>query len=107
MAFIHILPESVELFYDSMTGAEDAHDHRLRMLQITTTNKTAVATPEEEKIIDRHGIFPLPYLLFFVGYCLVLLVDRVLAGEYGHSHAHGNDDHQSNAGHVDEKGQTN
>ena len=104
MAFIHILPESVELFYDSMTGAEDEHGHRLRLLQTTTTNNTTVAAPKEEEHVDRHGIFPLPYLLFFVGYCLVLLVDRVLAGEYGHSHGHGNDDHHTD--HVDEKGQT-
>jgi len=38
----------------------------------------------------------LPYLLFFAGYCLVLLVDRVFAGEYGHSHAHGTNDHHHN-----------
>ena len=36
--------------------------------------------------LDRHSIFPLPYLLFFVGYCLVLLIDRVLAGHYSHNH---------------------
>jgi hypothetical protein len=27
---------------------------------------------------------------------IVLLVDRVLAGEYGHSHSHGSDDHGHN-----------
>ncbi len=93
MAFIHILPASVELYYNTMTGAEDEHDHRLRILQSTNTTSTAIATPEEEKHVDRHGIFPLPYLLFFVGYCLVLLVDRVLAGEHGHSHSHGSHTH--------------
>ena len=44
--------------------------------------------------MDTHGIFPLPYLMFFAGYCLVLLVDRVLAGEHGHSHSHGHHDHE-------------
>jgi hypothetical protein len=35
---------------------------------------------------EHHGIFPLPYLLFFLGYCMVLLVDRVIAGHYSHNH---------------------
>jgi len=45
---------------------------------------------------DGDHAFPLPYLLFFVGYCMVLLIDRVFAGEHGHSHIHGqsnDDDH--------------
>ena len=84
-----------------MTGAEEEHaGHRL--LQVAAKVNTTIATPEkeEEKHVDRHGIFPLPYLLFFAGYCLVLLVDRVFAGEYGHSHAHGANDHHN---HEDEK----
>ena len=32
------------------------------------------------------SIFPMPYLTFFAGYCLVLLVDRVFAGHYSHNH---------------------
>ena len=95
IAFIHILPESVEQYYDAMTGAVDEHDeHRLLQAATTTTtaaaNSTIATTPAH---VDKHGIFPLPYLLFFAGYCLVLLVDRVFAGEYGHSHAHGAHDH--------------
>ena len=35
---------------------------------------------------DLGSIFPLPYLTFFAGYCLVLLVDRVFAGHYSHNH---------------------
>jgi len=96
MAFIHILPEAVEQYYGVMTGEQHSHAHRLLQAAtpvITKTNTTK-AVEEEEKHIDRHGIFPLPYLLFFVGYCLVLLVDRVFAGEHGHSHAHGHHDHQ-------------
>ena len=99
MAFIHILPEAVEQYYDTMLGVKDEHDSH-RLLQATATiiptansNTTVSAVAEEEEHADRHGIFPLPYLLFFAGYCLVLLVDRVLAGEYGHSH--GGHDHHS------------
>lgn len=40
---------------------------------------------ESEAEHEDH-IFPLPYLLFFVGYCLVLLIDRVVAGHYSHNH---------------------
>jgi hypothetical protein len=59
-----------------MTGAEDEHaGHRL--LQAVAKVNTTIATPEkEEEHVDRHGIFPLPYLLFFAGYCLVLLGDE-------------------------------
>jgi hypothetical protein len=74
---------------------DTAHDHRLLQAKVNAT--VAVETEEEHGDHERHGIFPLPYLMFFVGYCLVLLIDRVFAGEYGHSHAH-NDDH-----HHDEK----
>ena len=100
MAFMHILPEAVEQYYGAMTGAEDAHAGH-RMLQATTTttagaNSTIAVAAKEEAHVDRHGIFPLPYLLFFSGYCLVLLVDRVFAGEYGHSHAHETPDHYHN-----------
>ena len=59
-----------------MTGAEDEHaGHRL--LQAVAKVNTTIATPEkEEEHVDRHVIFPLPYLLFFAGYCLVLLGDE-------------------------------
>lgn len=83
------------MYYETMTGAKDEHaDHRLLQAVAVKVNST-LATPakEEEKHVDRHGIFPLPYLLFFAGYCLVLLVDRVFAGEHGHSHVHGGGDH--------------
>ena len=97
MAFIHILPEAVEQYYGAMTGEEDDHaGHRLLKAGSTgvTKTNTTIVVEEEEEHVDRHGIFPLPYLLFFVGYCLVLLFDRVFAGEHGHSHAHGHHDHQ-------------
>jgi zinc transporter ZupT len=100
MAFMHILPEAVEQYYGVMTGAEDAHaGHGHRLLQAPTTaaaNSTIAIAAKEEAHVDRHGIFPLPYLLFFSGYCLVLLVDRVFAGEYGHSHAHETPDDYQN-----------
>ena len=56
MALMHILPEGIELF---------------------------------EMYTEKEGIeepFPLPYLMFFVGFLLVLLVDRVIARAIGHKH---------------------
>jgi zinc transporter ZupT len=110
MAFIHILPEAVEQYYGFMTGEEHSHaGHRLLKTSAANATLTAKGEIEEEKHVDRHGIFPLPYLLFFVGYCLVLLVDRVFAGEHGHSHAHGgqHDHHHHDHEDVDEKAKTN
>jgi zinc transporter ZupT len=80
MAFIHILPESVEQYNDAMAAAEEKSE-------AVSGNSTTAAVPAEEHDHEEHGhIFPLPYLLFFVGYMMVLLIDRVLAGEHGHSH---------------------
>ena len=111
MAFIHILPEAVEQYYGAMTGEEDAHaDHRLLQTSAATVipkTNTTTSVVEEEEHADRHGIFPLPYLLFFVGYCLVLLVDRVLAGEHGHSHGHNHSHHDHHHEEIDEKAKTN
>ena len=82
MAFIHILPESVEQYNDAMKEEEPA----------VATGKSAsastAAAAEKDHDHEEHGahIFPLPYLLFFVGYMMVLLIDRVLAGEHGHGH---------------------
>ena len=95
-----------------MTGEEDEHSgHRLLQASATVLPKSnSTVVVEEEEHVDRHGIFPLPYLLFFVGYCVVLLVDRVFAGEYGHSHAHGNSNHHHDHGanekpHIDNEKQ--
>lgn len=81
MALIHILPEAAEQYNDIMAEkAEEAHK--------AASNSTASAHEEEEEGHEEHHAFPLPYLLFFVGYMMVLLIDRVLAGEHGHSHGH-------------------
>lgn len=54
-------------------------------------NSTKVIPEAEDEHGDEHEaepprIFPLPYLLTFVGYCMVLLIDKVLAGHYSHNH---------------------
>ncbi len=88
MAFIHILPESVEQYNDAMKEEEEP--------AVATGNSTTAAAAAEDHDHEEHGahIFPLPYLLFFVGYMMVLLIDRVLAGEHGHSHGgHGGAEH--------------
>jgi zinc transporter ZupT len=91
MAFIHILPEAVETYNDIMTASDGEHGHEeettngmRRRLQMEGTNETKGDSDE-----THSHIFPLPYLLFFGGYCLVLLVDRVFAGHFSHGHSHG------------------
>jgi len=93
MAFIHILPESVEQYNEAMKEPEEP---AAAAATVATKNSTAAAVVDEHDH-EEHGahVFPLPYLLFFVGYMMVLLIDRVLAGEHGHSHgAGGHSDHE-------------
>lgn len=53
---------------------ETDHDHEGEVL-------------EEVALEEEHSkVFPLPYLLYFVGYCMVLFIDRVVAGHYSHNH---------------------
>jgi hypothetical protein len=65
---------------------------------VATGNKTASADAHDDHDHGAH-VFPLPYLLFFVGYMMVLLIDRVFAGEHGHSH--GNQGGHSEHSHHD------
>lgn len=86
MALIHILPEAAEQYNATMKEMAEAEEKK-------ASNSTASAAKEDEHDDHGHHFFPLPYLLFFVGYLLVLLIDRVLAGEHGHSHLHNQPDH--------------
>ena len=94
MAFVHILPEAVMEYTEGMSSSEneviDEHDdHRLlkslgldRNLQDheeeTHLEEEAEAHEEHEEHEGHEAhLFPLPYLLFFAGYTLVLFIDRV------------------------------
>ena len=79
MALIHIIPESVEVWHEYA----------------------------EEKKMER--VFPLPFVLIYIGYLIVLVVDRVIAGfllkltgkekEAHLAHGHGGEDHDHDHGH--------
>ena len=45
-----------------------------------------LATPQKDMSYCDKSLFPLPYLLFFVGYVTILIFDRVVL-----SHSHGSD----------------
>ena len=62
MSLIHIMPETAEIYVE-----------------------WAAAEGIEEP-------FPLPYVMFFIGYLLILFVDRVAAKAFGAGHAHGGAD---------------
>ena len=98
MAFIHILPESVEQFNEAM---EEAKEEPVAALKGNSTK------PADDHAHEEHGgahVFPLPYLLFFIGYMMVLLIDRVFAGEHGHSHGNQNGGEHSGHSHHDHEG---
>ena len=58
MAVIHILPEAAEIWEGYA------------------------------KSQDMENAFPLPYLMYLVGYILILWVDKVIAGKYHMDHDH-------------------
>jgi uncharacterized protein involved in copper resistance len=62
------------------------------LLSSDDTNGTAVI-PEITDVGQYPHLFPVPYLLFLVGYALVLLVDRIAnsGGGDGHDHSNGDD----------------
>jgi zinc transporter 1/2/3 len=90
MALMHILPEAVEIYYETMKADEKESQRLLRrFLEQAATNTTTSEGIVDSNLSDdkeEKPIFPLPYLLFFIGYCLVLLIDRVVAGHYSHNH---------------------
>ena len=61
MAIIHMMPESAEIY-----------------------NSWATC-----KCIENP--FPLPYVMYFVGYMVILSIDRVLARAYHNNHSHNGD----------------
>lgn len=77
IALIHVQPESIAMYTAYMEKLEaeeesgDEHnDHDHRMLQ-------------EEEEGHNHSTLPLPQIMLFVGYTLILLVDRVLFDTHG------------------------
>ena len=124
MAFVHILPEAVETYNMSMQteSATEHEDHRLLM-----SNGSRILQEEEdhedheeegelghEEEVDgehheegeeghNHGVFPLPYLLFFLGYTVILLIDRVFSAHFGDAHGHGHGHGHSHAEHEEEE----
>lgn len=59
IAFMHILPEAVGDYSEIMEDGKDKDDD------------------------DDNGPFPLPYLLYFIGYTFILIVDRVVFDSHG------------------------
>lgn len=73
IAFIHLLPEVSESYHDWV------HDHE---------NQDRVGHGDEEEII------PLPFILLFTGYALILFIDKVLFDSHGYFHDHSHGDHK-------------
>ena len=74
VALTHIMPEAAE----GWAEYNEDHDHEHGSLRHG----------------DEDDIFPLPFVLVFVGYFLLLLIDKVLFDthslmDHGHDHGHG------------------
>jgi hypothetical protein len=72
IAFIHLLPEISNDYHDWVHGHEEELRHG-----------------------DEEAIFPLPFVLLFAGYSLILFIDKVafdshgyFHDDHGHGHAH-------------------
>ena len=66
IALLHIMPEASETYSDLM-APEDEHEH----------------DHDEEQMVQHGGgdedkVFPLPFLLVFLGYALILTIDKVV-----------------------------
>lgn len=78
IAFIHLLPEVSEKYHDWVHGGGERgvrHD-------------------------DEGALFPLPFVLLFSGYALILFIDKVLFDSHGYFHEHGEGhSHSEHQGH--------
>jgi hypothetical protein len=48
-------------------------------------------------------LFPVVYLVFFFGYSVILLVDRIVSSHFGSGHGHGHGGHSHGSEKVHEK----
>lgn len=108
MSIIHIMPEAAEMYNTAMAETEDVHaeddhsaeehseeDHAGEESTSGATDSetgTEGAHSEETAGSDSHAghsdLYPVPYLLYFLGYACILAIDRVLSSHFGHSHGH-------------------
>lgn len=107
MSLIHILPEANEMYTEAMAeeeainSEETAEEHAAHAEEESGEEEHHEEDHEEEVHAESHAVeaehdehdghsdlFPLPYLVFFLGYATVLLIDRVLSSHFGHSHGH-------------------
>eukprot|EP00347_Sterkiella_histriomuscorum_P019421 403341689 len=121
MAFVHILPEAVETYNLQMktshSEAQDSDGHRMLKQEnfetVTNFNQMLgggrfLDETEEETHVEEEAhaeIFPLPYVLFFLGYTVILLIDRILSVHFGvnHHHGHGEDENILEDDHTETK----
>ena len=64
-----------------------------RMLAQNSTATTGTGTINEEDPKCSRSYFPLPFFLFFMGYVLILMVDRVIMRHSHGGHSHDEEGH--------------
>lgn len=79
MAFTHIMPEAVYYYNEAMSPIEEDHSEEHE------GDHDELSEDSEHK---HNELFPLPYLLFLVGYLLILFVDKIATFHFGNHHSH-------------------
>lgn len=65
IAILHILPEATALYGKEEHGEEEHEEHHEE-------------EGEEEEHVGGEHTFPVPYLMFFIGFMVMLLMDQVI-----------------------------
>ena len=95
IAFVHILPETSNLYYQSKLERLLQKQHAIApALNSDRSELSNLVTQDEiNTIIEEYqSSFPLPYLLVVFGYAFILLIDRVIIDSHsmgpadGHNH---------------------
>jgi len=71
IALMHVQPESINKYNEYMEEREEHEEHEEEHEH------------EEEEEGHSHGEFPVPQILIFAGYALILIIDRVLFDTHG------------------------
>ena len=85
IALIHVQPEYIIMYNDYMSEEETTSEESSGSSWSSLTGEEEAEEEDAHAEGDSHdhSIFPLPQIMLFTGYVLILLVDRVLFDTHG------------------------
>lgn len=95
MALVHIQPEAVSDYISIRRAGCPGYTEERRLRNLESINETTSLGDTNSAVFLENcnkPLFPLPYMLFFVGYLVILIVDRVIL-RHSHSDMHNDHDH--------------